>query len=187
MSIKQIVKLIQNQETFEAIAEDGSFQIKVHGYVPYICTAIHDGHKLRSSLKDKILIDEFGRWYEEDPYTGAFITSMPITLIGMDSRYEYDLNRGPETCIYEEAWGNKVWKRTLTAKERQISLQKHANYYKVTHALVAKLEELFDGCVVYDVHSYNWQRWDRKVPLFNIGSEKIDPKFQRVGSRTLEY
>lgn len=180
LSIKEIVKLIQNQKTFEAVAEDGSFEIKVGGYVPYICTAIHDGHNLRSSLKEKILIDEFGRWYEEDPFTADFIASMPITLVGLDSRFEYDLNRSPESCIYEEAWGNKVWKKNLSNKERQTSLQKHKNYYKVTHALVQKLEELYDGCVVYDVHSYNWQRWDRKVPLFNIGCERIDSKFQEV-------
>ena len=180
LSIKDIIKLIRNQKTFEAEAEDGSFEIKISRYVPYICTAIHDGHRLRRSLKDKIQIDEYGRWYEEDPFTGEFITSMPITLIGCDSRFEYDLNRRPEDCVYEEAWGNKVWKRKLSAKERQISQQKHSNYYKVTHALVEKLEELFEGCVVYDIHSYNWKRWDRKVPLFNIGAEKIDKKFDFI-------
>ncbi len=180
LSIKEIIKLIQEQKTFEAVAKDESFYIKVNKYVPYICTAIHDGHQLRPRLKDKILIDDFGRWYEEDPFTGDFIDSMPITLIGQDSRFEYDLNRRPEDCIYEEAWGNKVWKTKLSNKETQISLNKHANYYKVTHALVEKLEELYEGCVVYDIHSYNWQRWDRKVPLFNIGTERVDKKFEHI-------
>lgn len=181
LEIKEIIKLIELEKPFEAIANDGSFTIKINRYLPYCCTAIHNGNNLRASLNSKINLDEYNRWYEEDPFTGDFIASMPITLIGNDSRYEYDLNRNNEECVHEEAWGKKVWKKRLSPKEKQISKQKHANYYKVIHALVKKLEELFDGCIVYDFHSYNYQRWDRKVPLFNIGTEKLDKnKFGEV-------
>jgi uncharacterized protein (TIGR02421 family) len=176
LGIKEIIQLIEAEKHFEATAEDGSFSIKINRYVPYCCTAIHDGNHLRADLKTKINHDAYSRWYEEDPFTGDFISSMPITLVGKDSRYEYDLNRSPEECILENAWGKEVWKRKLSPKERQKSLDKHSNYYKVTHALITKLEELFGGCVVYDMHSYNHQRWDRKVPLFNIGAERIDMK-----------
>lgn len=174
LTIKDIIALIQKGQTFEATAFDDSFYIKVSQYVPYCCTAIHDGGSLRPELREKIALDEYQRWYEEDPFTGNFISSMPITLIGKDSRFEYDLNRRPEECIYEEAWGKKVWKRKLSEKERATSLSKHANYYKVLHALVTKLESVFDGCVVYDIHSYNYQRWERQVPLFNTGVERVD-------------
>jgi len=174
LEISEIIQLIKHEKTFEAEAADGSFQIKINRYLPYCCTAIHDGSNLRPSLAGKINLDEYSRWYEEDPFTGDFISSMPITLIGNDSRFEYDLNRKPDDCLYEEAWGKKVWKNNLTSKEKQVSRQKHANYYKVTHALIKKLEDLFDGCVVYDVHSYNWVRWTRQVPLFNIGTERLD-------------
>ncbi|MGB0807082.1 MAG: flavohemoglobin expression-modulating QEGLA motif protein [Salibacteraceae bacterium] len=180
LEINEIIRLIDAGKTFEAQAKDGSFTIKIDRYVPYCCTAIHNGSNLRKELSAKIDLDAYKRWYEEDPYTGSFISSMPITLIGNDSRYEYDLNRGPDTCVYSEAWGQKVWKHNLTPKERQVSLKKHSNYYKVTHALIKKIESLFDGCIVYDIHSYNMERWDRKVPLFNIGAEKIDPKFESV-------
>lgn len=176
LEINEIIELIQSEKTFEAIVCDGSFQIKINRYLPYCCTAIHDGSNLRSGLKEKIALDEYNRWYEEDPFTGEFINSMPITIVGLDSRYEYDLNRNPDECIFEEAWGKKIWKKKLTPKEIAVSKRKHANYYKVVHALIEKLEELFDGCVVYDFHSYNYQRWDRKVPLFNVGTEKIDTK-----------
>lgn len=176
LEIEEIISLIKSERTFEAIASDSSFKIKVNRYLPYCCTAIHDGSNLRLALRDKIALDNYSRWYEEDPFTGAFIASMPITLIGMDSRYEYDLNRNPTECVYDEAWGKKVWKRKLTPKEIQESKEKHSNYYKVTHALVSKLEQLFGGCVVYDFHSYNYQRWDRPVPLFNIGTERVDSK-----------
>ncbi|MEJ6582412.1 MAG: N-formylglutamate amidohydrolase [Crocinitomicaceae bacterium] len=155
LEIKEIIQLIESEKHFEAIAIDGSFTIKVNKYLPYCCSAIHDGSNLRPDLKTKIEYDEYSRWYEEDPSTGDFIASMPITLTGHDSRFEYDLNRRPEECILETAWGKNVWKKKLTPKDQQKSLQKHANYFKVTHALISKLEELFGGCIVYDVHSYN--------------------------------
>ena len=179
LKIEEIIRLINKRETFEARAFDDSFRIKVNKYVPYCCTAIHDGNNLRSDLNDKIALDDYERWYEEDPSTGDFIGSLPITLIGHDSRFEYDLNRRPEECIYEEAWGKEVWKKRLNSKEKQVSLRKHANFYKVVHALIQKLNELYGSCVVYDMHSYNHVRWDRNVPLFNIGTERID--HQRFG------
>ena len=88
-----------------------------------------------SELKSKIALSEFERWYEEDPHTAAFIEALPITLIGHDSRYEYDLNRKPEDCIYDVAWGKKVWKKKLTSKETQTSLKKHDNFFRVVKAL----------------------------------------------------
>lgn len=176
LKIEEIIALINAEKTFEGTVDDGSFRIKINRYLPYCCTAIHDGGNLRPELSTKIALDDYDRWYEEDPSTGDFIASMPITLIGCDTRFEYDLNRNPDECIYEEAWGKKVWKKPLSSREKQVSKRKHANYYKVLHALIKKLEELFDGCVVYDLHSYNHQRWDRPVPLFNIGTERIDEK-----------
>ena len=174
LKISEIIQSISRGEIIEAEASDGSFHIKINKYVPYCCVAVHHGSNLRADLKPKIALDDFQRWYEEDPFTGYFIDSLPITLIAHDSRYEYDLNRRPEAAIYDVAWGLKVWTWRLSPKERQQSLKKHENFYKVVKALVAKLKEKFDGCVVYDIHSYNYKRWDRKVPLFNIGTENID-------------
>ena len=34
--------------------------------------------------------------------------------------------------------------------------------------------------VVYDIHSYNWKRWEREVPVINLGTKNIDNK--RFGS-----
>lgn len=174
--IKEIIRLIENETLFEATSSDGGFTIKINKYVPYCCTAIHNGSQLRPELHSKIALDEYQRWYEEDPFTADFIASMPITIEGNDSRFEYDLNRRPEDCVYDEAWGQKVWTRKLTPRETRQSKKKHANYYKVLHALIQKLESLFGGCVVYDIHSYNFERWERDVPLFNIGTENIDQK-----------
>ena len=53
-------------------------------------------------------------------------------------------------------------------------MQKHANFYKVVHTLIHKLEEKFGVVVVYDMHSYNWKRWNREVPTFNLGAGNVD-------------
>ena len=172
MTITEIIKAIKSGKPFKATADDKSFSIKIDRYVPYICTAIHNGSNIRAELSNKIALDDYERWYEEDPHTADFIASMPITLVGNDSRYEYELNR--KEPVYDEAWGKQVWKKPLSKKELRVSAQKHENYYKVTHALIEKLEDLFGASLVYDVHSYNHKRWDRDVPVFNIGVEKID-------------
>ncbi|MFK7756893.1 MAG: flavohemoglobin expression-modulating QEGLA motif protein [Flavobacteriales bacterium] len=176
LSIEQIISRIEKGLTFSAVAKDNSFSIKINSYVPYVCTAIHDGHHFRDELSIKTVLSEYERWYEEDPFTGDFIASMPITLVGHDSRFEYDLNRDPSNAVYDTAWGKRVWRKPLTKDEKKRSLTKHTNYYRVVSALVKKLEQLFNACVVYDMHSYNWRRWDRSVPVFNIGSEKVDQK-----------
>lgn len=174
LAVNTIIENIKHEVLFEAQDVDSGFQIKIARYAPFCCTAIHSGSHIRHDLHKKIALNDFQRWYEEDPFTDDFIKSMPITIIGLDSRYEYDLNRTPAECIYTEAWGKKVWKRKLTLAEQKLSLQKHANYFAVLHALIAKLEEKFGGCVVYDIHSYNHKRWERDVPLFNIGTERVD-------------
>ena len=174
LSLDEIIANIKQGICFEASYNDDFF-IKIQEYTPYVCTAIHAGSRMRSDLKDLCLLSENERYYEEDPHTDTFIQSMPLTLIGNDSRYEYDLNRDESSCIYDEAWGKKVWKRELTADERNTSLEKHRNFYKVVRALVGKLEEMYGASVVYDIHSYNYKR--HKVSyLFNIGIENIDIK-----------
>ena len=174
IEITEIIKNIGQEKLFEATSADGGFTIKIDKYVPYCCTAIHNGSTLRPELHDKIALNEYQRWYEEDPYTGDFIKSMPITIVGNDSRFEYDLNRNPYQCVYTFAWGKAVWSKQLTEKEINFSKQKHADYFRVLHALVSKLEDLYGGCIIYDIHTYNYKRWTREVPLFNIGTEKID-------------
>jgi uncharacterized protein (TIGR02421 family) len=174
LPLNEIITKISAGETFEAIPETGGFVIKINKYVPYCCTAIHNGGHIRKELKHKIALSDYERWYEEDPHTADFISSLPITISGLDSRFEYDLNRPAHDCIYEEAWGKKVWRKKLTLADIKLSRTKHEAYYKVLAALIDKIENLFGGCIVYDLHSYNYKRWDREVPLFNVGTERIN-------------
>tara|TARA_R110000787_G_scaffold203793_1_gene314388 strand:- start:1100 stop:1930 length:831 start_codon:yes stop_codon:yes gene_type:complete len=174
LSVNQIIEKIANEEIFHAVSEDYSFTIKIDKYVHYMCGAVHNGHQFRKELWDNCVHSEYERWFEEDPATKEMVHSHPIVIAGMDSRFEYDLNRSPETAIYEDAWGKRLWYSSLSDKKRAKSLTKHENFYRIVQALVSKLEEKFGVCIVYDMHSYNWKRWDREVPTWNLGTSNID-------------
>ena len=174
LSVDTIIANIQAEIPFEAVAEDYSFTLKIEQYVPYICGAVHDGHQFRKSLWENCLHSEYDRWYEEDPCTKAMVLDHPIVIAGCDSRFEYDLNRAPESAIYEDAWGKKLWKQPLPDLEYQKSIEKHKAFYRVTQALVHKIESKFGRAIVFDMHSYNWKRWDREVPTWNLGTTNID-------------
>ncbi|HIF9456125.1 TPA: flavohemoglobin expression-modulating QEGLA motif protein [Photobacterium damselae] len=174
LSESQVLEKIQHLVPFEAQLDDGSLTIRISEYQPYIATAIHHGHNLREELLAKCALSEEERYFEEDPFTGDFITSLPIILQGEDSRYEYDLNRAPDNCIYEDAWGKEVWTENLTEQERQTTLEKHARYYRILKCLIETLENKFGLCLLYDIHSYNYQRIEREVPTFNLGTEQVN-------------
>ena len=174
LSIKQIIQKIKNEECFEAVSSDYSFTIKIEEYVPYVCAAVHDGHQFRKELWQNCLHTEYERWYEEDPCTKEMIAEHPIVIAGLDSRFEYDLNRAPESAIYEDAWGKQLWKSPLSLEMKEKSLSKHDAFYDVVEALILKLEEKYEKCIVYDMHSYNWQRWEREVPTWNLGTANVD-------------
>ncbi|MAO08357.1 MAG: hypothetical protein CL596_06565 [Alteromonas sp.] len=174
LSIDEMLQKIQNEEAFEAVSNDYSFTLKIEEYVHYVCGAVHDGHQFRRELWDNCLHTEYDRWFEEDPCTKEFVKSHPIVIAGCDSRFEYDLNRDPENAIYEDAWGKKLWMHPLPKDQHEKSLQKHHGFYKVVAALIQKLEALHGVVVVYDMHSYNWKRWDRDVPVINLGTLNID-------------
>ncbi len=175
-----MVSKIDCGEPFNAVAEEYSFTLKIEDYAYYVCAAIHDGHQFRRELWENCLHSEYDRWYEEDPETKTMINSHPIVIAGMDSRFEYDLNRFPEEAVFETAWGKTLWRRPLSKNEIQLSLEKHRGFYTVVKALITKLEALHTYCIVYDMHSYNWQRWDREVPTWNLGTKNIDN--ERFGS-----
>ncbi|WP_299096664.1 N-formylglutamate amidohydrolase [Winogradskyella sp.] len=174
LSIHEIIAKIEAEETFNAVSDDYSFTLKVDKYVPYVCGAVHDGHQFRQELWDNCLHTEYDRWYEEDPETKNMIISHPILISGCDSRFEYDLNRDPSNAVFDTAWGKQLWKSPLPKTDKTKSLQKHANFYQVVKVLISKIEEKFGVCIVYDMHSYNWQRWDREVPTWNLGTSNID-------------
>ena len=186
--IDDCIAAIRDGKTFHASVNDGAFFIKIDDYANYVCTAIHNGHRVRSGLLNKCALNESERLREEDPYTADIAANMPITVVANDSRYEYDLNRPPETCVYEEAWGQAVWCEPLSDAEKAASVARHNAFYTVLGALYEKLESLYPRVLVYDVHSYNYQRPGMgDVPLFNIGTEQLDTqRWQAVIDRWAE-
>ena len=185
LSVSEIIHKINNEELFEAVSDDYSFTLKIDQYVPYACGAVHDGHQFRRELWEQCLHSEYDRWFEEDPCTKEFVKTHPIIIAGCDSRFEYDLNRDPENAIYEDAWGKQLWKSPLSKEQHAKSLGKHESFYTVVRALIKKLEGKFGVCVVYDMHSYNWRRWDREVPVINLGTANIDN--ERFGSMVEDW
>jgi len=174
LTIDEMISKIEQEEPFHAIADDYSFQLKIEEYTYFLCGAVHDGHQFRRELWDNCLHTEYERWYEEDPCTLQMVQTMPMVIAGCDSRFEYDLNRAPDNAIYEDAWGKTLWKVPLDAIQKNKSLQKHHNFYRVIGVLIAKMQSKFGAAIVYDMHSYNWKRWDRAVPVVNLGTANID-------------
>lgn len=174
LSEQEILSKINNRETFSAAIEGGGFNIKIDKYEPALSAAIHNGGNLRDELAQNSLLTQAERYYEEDPYTGSFIERQPITMIGNDSRYEYDLNRNTDECVYKTAWGKEVWKTPLTAEQIAVSKEKHAQFYRIVAAVVEALTEDFGQCIVYDTHSYNYKRHERTdLPVFNLGTTSV--------------
>lgn len=174
LSEQALRQKIKAKETFECELEDGSLTLKIEAYAPVICTAIHAGHRMTDKIAEHCLLNEAERLYEEDPFTDQFIQSMPITIVANDSRYQYDLNRPLATCIYKKAWGKQVWKSALPNKERKVSVDRHQCFYRILDTLISVLETMYGSCLVFDVHSYNYQRHTQTTPTFNLGIEQVD-------------
>lgn len=176
---KQIFERLDRRQPFSARHENGGFEVRVERYQPLVVTAIHDGHRVSDSLIAKMKVTDEQRLFEEDPHTGAIAEAFAISTKVLDSRYCGDLNRRPEICIYEEAWGHQVWKTPLDEQERENLLERHAAYYRVLDRLLQVLSQEFGSVLLYDLHSYNYQRLQGSPPLFNIGTHYMD--LQRFG------
>ena len=160
-------------ERLEALVEDVA-RIRIENPVPFVCVAIHDGHEMRRSLRQQCRLTDEERRYEEDPFTGALIRAMPVTIVALDSRYEYDLNRPRSRCVYQEAWGKTVWEGKLRPGEVARSREKHLRFFRIFDTLVRSIEKRFGACLVLDVHSYNHRRVGKDAPTFNLGTAQID-------------
>ena len=188
LSLDEMLEKIKSFETFEAQLPDSSISIYIQDYSPFICTAIHAGHQLREELIEKCALDEGERKYEEDPLTDLFIRSLPLRLVAHDSRYEYDINRRESECIYEVAWNKNVWKKELNEVDKNKSKTKHKQFYLLLDGLLKTLQNRFQSCVVYDIHSYNYKRIKTCAPVFNVGTHfLIGNKKKKMATAWLEH
>lgn len=185
LTLPQCLDRIARRQPFHAAVAGGAFTVRIAHYAHFACTAIHAGHRLRPALAQYCAWSETERRYEEDPFTDTVIADQPITVVAGDSRFEYDLNRAPEACFYDTAWGRPVWRQPPPEAERQRSLAKHAAFYRFLEALYGTLEAIHPAVLIYDVHAFNYRRPGMgETPVFNVGTEQLDVA---RWSRAIEY
>ena len=170
----EIIDRIAAGRLFRATVAGGAYSVVIARYVPAVVTAIHDGHDIPAEIANDLLVAEQQRRFEEDPYTGTIAGSFAISLTMHHSRYYYDINRRPEDCIYQEAWGQTIRRGMPSRQQESTILALHRSYYRVLDAVINALEQRFGACVVYDLHSYNYSRIPGNPPLFNIGTHFVD-------------
>ena len=152
------------------------------GAGPVVATAIHDGHDLRPEVRDSMALPADERLREEDPFTGDAIRDVPTHVIVHRSRFEFDLNRGPDGAVYltpEQCWGLPLWKKGSPSHDLVVrSLAIHAEYYRTLGSLLDGIAARHGRFVVIDVHSYNHRRGGpdsapepkESAPDINIGT-----------------
>ena len=150
-----------------------------------VATAIHAGHDLRPEVADLMVLEEADRLREEDPFTDELGAGVPDQVVVHRSRFEVDLNRGPEDAVYatpEQSWGMQVWRdETLPADVVERSLAEREQFYA---ALAERLDPIAarGPFVVLDVHSYNHRRHGADAdpepaednPVVNVGTGSMD-------------
>ena len=155
------------------------------GASPVVGTAIHNGHHIRSDLRDFLGLSADQRLREEDPFTEFFIRDLRNRIVFHRSRFEIDLNRARDGAIYlkpEQAWGLKVWKNQLPEDVVASSLHVHDAYYAMLESYLRGIEQQYGTFVLLDIHSYNHRRDGaegpampfEKAPQINIGTSSMD-------------
>jgi hypothetical protein len=164
---------------------DSSFCQVVEGDGPLVATALHNGSGLRAEVAERVALGEADRLREEDPHTGAWTSLAPTRLVALRSRFEVDLNRPREKCVYrrpEDAWGLQVWADEPPAAVFEQSVACYDAFYARVKQLHLGLAERFGKFVVFDLHSYNHRRDGPDGPPADPdGNPEVN-----VGTRTMQ-
>ena len=111
-----------------------------YGDGPLVAAATHDGHAVRQDLAPLLALDDDQRLREEDPFTGMWTAMAPTRIVGLRSRFEVDLNRPRDECVYlqpKDAWGLNVWNQPLPEDFAERSRKEHDAFYRQLHAVLA--------------------------------------------------
>ena len=101
---------------------------------------------------------------EEDPLTDFFLAAGDTVVRANRSRFEFDLNRPPESAVTtdpEDTWGLRIWNPALPEEEKELSLALHRRFYDWIAQRVEAMIEEHGRILVLDVHSYNHRREGR--------------------------
>src|SRR5687767_4648080 len=108
-----------------------------------VATAIHDDQAVRPAVEALFAIDEATRLREEDPFTGRIAAVAPTSLVGLRSRFEFDLNRPRDAAVYrtpEDAFGLSVWREPLSDQLVHRSLEGYDAFYRALEAILRERE-----------------------------------------------
>ncbi len=175
--------LLKGMFPLRGITESGAAAFHLREPAKELGVALHAGSRIRSGLDELLLINAEKRAREEDLYTDLLLKDFPMVLVAQDSRFEYDLNWEEAHCIYEygvKKWGLDIWKRPLTNTERIATLQKYREFHGLLELLIEFLVSGFGTAILYDVHSFRYQReehiswWEDPRPEINLGTRYIN-------------
>ncbi|MHC4939021.1 MAG: N-formylglutamate amidohydrolase [Planctomycetota bacterium] len=152
---------------------------------PVLAAAVHDGSVVRPELEAVMALSREERRREEDPFTGDWAGMAPWSLVGVRSRFEFDLNRPRETAVYQDpgdSWGLQVWRKPLDTEQVETSLAAYDRFYEVARAQLESVSWRHGRFVVLDLHSYNHRRDGPEAPAapaernpeINIGTGSVD-------------
>ncbi len=157
----------------------------IEGDSPLIAVALHNGHSVRADLAERLAIDQADRLREEDPYTGGMADVAATQIVVYRSRFEVDLNRAREKCLYrrpEDSWGLQVWRQPPTEAQLAESLAFYDRFYEEMERLLERFVSRFGRVVVLDLHSYNHRRGGREAPP---DDPKANPEVN-IGTGTMD-
>ena len=152
---------------------------------PLVAVALHDGHAVRDEVAEHLALGDADRLREQDPHTGDWTRVADTRIIGLNSRFEVDLNRPRVSACYrtpEDAWGLTVWKGELPETVVERSLAAYDAFYDNAREILSMIEKQHGCFVVFDLHSYNHRRGGRTAspddpaenPQVNIGTGTMD-------------
>lgn len=145
---------------------------------PVLATAIHDGHRIRPSLRPYLAISDGDRRREEDPLTGILCTVADTAVQVRSSRFAYDLNRPREKAISTDpadTWGLRIWRDDLPEAEVEASLARYDHFYRDIARLIEQRLERWGSVLLLDIHSYNHRRDGAGAPAADLaGNPDID-------------
>lgn len=128
---------------------------------PVLATAIHDGHRIRPSLRPWLAIGDAERRREEDPLTGVLSTVADTAVQMRSSRFAFDVNRPRDKAISTDpadTWGLRIWRDELPDQEIEASLERYDRFYRDITRLIEQRLERWGSLLLLDIHSYNHRR-----------------------------
>ena len=162
--------------------------VSTQGHQPLIAVALHDGHEVRSEVKQLLAISPDERKREEDPFTAAWTDIAETRIVVLRSRFEIDLNRPRDEAVYlkpKDAWGLKVWQSPPPPDIIERSLKEYDAFYDEVDRICRQLKERYGHFVIYDLHTYNQYRQGKQTepahklynPEINVGTGTLDRKY----------